>query len=183
MKGKGERVSQPGGGVGSTTTVTQTWLHKADPTYSRARPKNKTHGVKFEAAVFKNSKNPPFLPGTLTLVNIHSFCSGLSLPPEYRCTMIRRKERVQWEDGEAVGVLKKAVQQRGERGSLFYNDNTNMTSWHSSAFSRAASNASGRQPLAKGSRLSTSQWTGKNEVNKTVHLLISECTNAILWGY
>ncbi len=32
--------SQPGGSSTPTTTTMQTWLHKADSTYSRARPKN-----------------------------------------------------------------------------------------------------------------------------------------------
>ena len=30
------------GGSSMTTTMMQTWLHKADPTYSRARPKNQS---------------------------------------------------------------------------------------------------------------------------------------------
>ena len=33
-------VSQPGGGSSTTMTMTRAWLHWADSTYSRARPKN-----------------------------------------------------------------------------------------------------------------------------------------------
>ena len=38
-------VSQPVGGGGSSTTMPRTWLHKADSTYSGARPEENKNTV------------------------------------------------------------------------------------------------------------------------------------------
>ena len=89
---KGDQPVGGGGGGGSSTTttrMTRTWLHQADSTYSRARPKNqwylRKNYISREAQNkhnFRTERNPEIIIGCSFWVTFRSWADVWCIPSE-----------------------------------------------------------------------------------------------------